>query len=85
MCCSPNREAVRVATGYTEKNVISSLYISSFQAQAVPNNFIQLCAEMSTVHHEAYNETTPDIRQSKTSILSTNVDKKVRNKVFDIQ
>ena len=50
-------------------------YIPSFQAQVVPNNSIQLYAEMSTfIHHEAFNETTPDRRQSKTSILSTNVD-----------
>ena len=52
MCCSEG-----AATGYTEKNVISSFY-------------------SIVCRNEAYNETTPDRRQSKTSILSTNVDKK---------
>ena len=48
-------------------------YIPSFQAQAVPNNFIQLYAEMSTVWW-----------QSKTSILSTNVDQKQLETDFSI-
>ena len=59
MCCSPNREAVRAATqlsheGLANVNIRKRMlyrhcYIPSFQAQAVPNNFIQLYAEMSTV------------------------------------
>ena len=65
MLQSEPRSGEGAATGYTEKNVISSFY--------------SVCRNV-----QAYNETTPDRRQSKASILSTNVDKKVRNKVFDI-
>ena len=54
MCCSTNREAVRAATHYHTRDIRKSMlyrhcYIHSFQAQAVPNNVIQLYAEMSTV------------------------------------
>ena len=47
-------------------------YISFLQAQAVPNNLDSIICRT----HEAYNETTLDRQQSKTSILSTNVDQK---------
>ena len=58
MCCSPNREAVRAATlshkGLAHVNIRKRMlyrhcYIPSSQAQAAPNNFIQLYAKMSTV------------------------------------
>ena len=59
MYCSPNREAVRAATHYHTRAWQTLIYgkecysrhcyIPSFQTQAVPNNFIQLYAEMSTV------------------------------------
>ena len=54
MRCSPNREAVRAATHYHTRDWQTlkygkECYIVIVKAQAVPNNFIQLYADMSTV------------------------------------
>ena len=82
MCCSPNREAVRAAIQYhtrawqtlryTEKNVISSLLYTFLSSTSSPKLFYSIICK--NVHRNIkYNEFTPDRRQSKTSILSTNV------------
>ena len=54
MCCSPNREAVRVATHYHTRAWQTLIYGKECYIVIViylpgPNNFIQLYAEMYTV------------------------------------
>ena len=84
MCCSPNRKAMRAATYYhtrawqtliygKECYIVIVIYLpfKHKQSQIILFNCMQ---KKSTVNHEAYNELTEDRRQSKTSIISTNVD-----------
>ena len=69
---------------YMEKNIISSLLYTFISSTSSPKLFYSIvCKKSSPYHHEAYNEFTPDRRQSKTPILSTNVDHNY-SKVFFI-
>ena len=94
MCCSPNHEAVRAATHYhtrawqtliygKECYIVIVIYLPSKhkQFQIILFNCMQKCPPS---HNEAYNEFTPDWWQSKTSILSTNVDQKYLETDFSI-